>query len=1216
MFVKLIENLIELSKRLLAEGGNQEEDKLSELISKLKSAQFNIAFCGHFSAGKSSLINKLCGHSLLPSSPIPTSANIVRISNGTPSAQVIGTGEGKVVSIALDELQEYCLISDNIKSIQLTYPIPMLNLNTSLLDTPGVDSAEQAHLLSTESVLHLADVVFYVMDYNYIQSAVNFRFAKQMKDWGKPLYLIVNQIDKHQDRELSFNDLKQQTEEVFREWNINPQGILYISLKEPDHAMDEYEKVQWLILELQKLRDELITANVFTAVRFLIDQHCARRATEREPSKDRYRKQLSEDLNATEAALEYQKISNQLQEVKQFPNVLISQLKKEIVSLIDNAHIMPALTRDLADHYLNSRKPGFKSGFLASTHKTNAEIQKRLTILYNDFNEKIIAHIDWYIRDILRKNCDTLKFPPDYLLSMLDQLQQEITAGWLAREVSSGAVFSNEYTMNYTRQVANLVKSMYRSRVNEIAELLALEAAKVAKIKELQLLESLEKLSKTTEAYQHLSEMEQEEANYAMSLRELIQIDPDGSQGIYLPELKKAPLKTRSAKSIKANSSKSIDQIMNSGTIPQTDASSYGNLAQETHHREEQNTVLEEMHKASARLLTAQTLINEIPSMRTLSQSMLDKAGRLNNQTFTISLFGAFSAGKSSFANALLGENVLPVSPNPTTAAINKIVCPQEGWPHGTAKVIIKGRNSLIKDVNYSLGALGIHSSSFEESLSLIPSLSVRQISGSGKPHVAFLKSIALGWKVNEGLLGRELKVDMEGFRKYAADEVMSCFVEHIELYYSSPLTDQGIILVDTPGADSINARHTGVAFNYIKDADAILFVTYYNHAFSQADREFLLQLGRVKDSFTMDKMFFLINAADLANSEAELQQVVKHLADNLSVHGIRHPRIFSLSSSQAIQGKQMKNRQLLERSGLLQFEQQFNKFIYEELALIAVNSAQHDIERSITYVEQWMDTMQQDESIQEERKGQLALSCRRLVALINNRIANLETAALEQEINELLFYIKQRLFFRYGDFYNMAFNPAELQDDGRDIKTALRSAWFELLRLVSYDLSQELWAATLRIEKYMNRSIQKIDYETSEEISLEINGFKADEYYNQRFVTPELVDVTLNPQMNERLINSYFKSARSFFEGGGKAKLKDELEKQLIETVVSILTHQTIFLTEYYSHQYITRTRHLLEQQKQLIEEHDEGINAILNIKSSSLDMQSKLRKLKGLVG
>ncbi|XOS92005.1 hypothetical protein ACLMAB_27305 [Brevibacillus laterosporus] len=30
-------------------------------------------------------------------------------------------------------------------------------------------------------------------------------------------------------------------------------------------------------------------------------------------------------------------------------------------------------------------------------------------------------------------------------------------------------------------------------------------------------------------------------------------------------------------------------------------------------------------------------------------------------------------------------------------------------------------------------------------------------------------------------------------------------------------MTEQGMVLVDTPGADSINARHTGVAFEYLK---------------------------------------------------------------------------------------------------------------------------------------------------------------------------------------------------------------------------------------------------------------------------------------------------------------------------------------------------------------------------------------------------------------
>src|SRR5699024_7293929 len=114
-------------------------------------------------------------------------------------------------------------------------------------------------------------------------------------------------------------------------------------------------------------------------------------------------------------------------------------------------------------------------------------------------------------------------------------------------------------------------------------------------------------------------------------------------------------------------------------------------------------------------------------------------------------------------------------------------------------------------------------------------------------------------------------------------------------------LTRHGITLVDTPGADSINARHTDVAFEYIRNADAILFVTYYNHAFARADQEFLIQLGRVKDAFELDKMFFIVNAIDLAKDEEEAEAVKDYVANELQKFGIRRPRVHGLSSIEAL---------------------------------------------------------------------------------------------------------------------------------------------------------------------------------------------------------------------------------------------------------------------------------------------------------------------------
>ena len=77
-----------------------------------------------------------------------------------------------------------------------------------------------------------------------------------------------------------------------------------------------------------------------------------------------------------------------------------------------------------------------------------------------------------------------------------------------------------------------------------------------------------------------------------------------------------------------------------------------------------------------------------------------------------------------------------------------------------------------------------------------------------------------------------------------------------------------------------------------MRNADAILFITYYNHAFAKADREFLIQLGRVKDAFELDKMFFIVNAIDLASTMNEEEEVKGYVRSELQRFGIRFPRL------------------------------------------------------------------------------------------------------------------------------------------------------------------------------------------------------------------------------------------------------------------------------------------------------------------------------------
>ena len=77
-----VEILTGLYEEFQSAGDVSSAEKVKQLIMKCNKDEFVIAFCGHFSAGKSSMINFFLQDQILPSSPIPTSANMVKVQKG------------------------------------------------------------------------------------------------------------------------------------------------------------------------------------------------------------------------------------------------------------------------------------------------------------------------------------------------------------------------------------------------------------------------------------------------------------------------------------------------------------------------------------------------------------------------------------------------------------------------------------------------------------------------------------------------------------------------------------------------------------------------------------------------------------------------------------------------------------------------------------------------------------------------------------------------------------------------------------------------------------------------------------------------------------------------------------------------------------------------------------------------------------------------------
>ena len=81
-----------------------------------------IALTGHYSAGKSSLLNALLQEEVLPTSPIPTSANLVLVRRGEMKT-TLHTVDGRYAqmdgSYDKEKVQAYCRDGSQIEMVEI-----------------------------------------------------------------------------------------------------------------------------------------------------------------------------------------------------------------------------------------------------------------------------------------------------------------------------------------------------------------------------------------------------------------------------------------------------------------------------------------------------------------------------------------------------------------------------------------------------------------------------------------------------------------------------------------------------------------------------------------------------------------------------------------------------------------------------------------------------------------------------------------------------------------------------------------------------------------------------------------------------------------------------------------------------------------------------------------------------------------------------------------
>ncbi len=265
----------------------------------------------------------------------------------------------------------------------------------------------------------------------------------------------------------------------------------------------------------------------------------------------------------------------------------------------------------------------------------------------------------------------------------------------------------------------------------------------------------------------------------------------------------------------------------------------------------------------------------------------------LKQGVFRLLVLGDMKRGKSTFLNALIGENLLPSDVNPCTAVLTVL-------RYGAEKTVT---------IHFNDGK---------------------------NPQKLDFQSFKYKYTIDPA---EAKKLEQE--KKQAFPDVDYAVVE-----YPLPLLEKGIEIVDSPGLNDTEARNE-LSLGYVNNCHAILFVMRASQPCTLGERRYLENYIKGRGL----SVFFLINAWDqvreslidpddeeeLQASENRLRQVFKaNLAEYCTVDGqdIYEERVFEVSSIQALR-KRLKNPQAnLAGTGFAEFMGSLNTFLTRERAI------------------------------------------------------------------------------------------------------------------------------------------------------------------------------------------------------------------------------------------------------------------------------------------
>ena len=807
-------------------------NQINHTIKKTFEDLFVISFIGHFSAGKSSMINHLLGEDILPSSPIPTTTKTVQVEMSDIDDIEAFIDLNHYVEInSIDELKMINKTDVDIEYIKLRHQTDRFNLKTVFQDTPGVDSTTRAHEESTNTFLLGSDYIFFTVEYNHVESETNLKMLKEIENLNIPYSLIINQIDKHNEEEITYDTFINRVKTTLKNWDIIPENIYTTSIfdsvyRQNDKLIEDIKSLESKKQSFKELYRTRIIQNIEEEhLNYLDDQ------IEMNSPQDKKRDAVVSQIDY----LNEQINDNEKESIVQDTEKLDDYIKQTVKSIVTNSYLYPYDVKSKIEQFFkieNNEVPnlGFfgKKKKLAEMRKNtlnelkteiqktiDTEINTQVNLMFKDLS-LVGNYFNFKWDDRYITETDTSESNDKFVKLYMDNLKQQ-----LSRDIQNDAVSFKSNLTHETHTDSNDVAPLIEERTKLIHALKLIDLKEVFK----------------SESYKNL----------------YIHMDDELKQ---LSESIEVPMEEIE----ESNEVLSKNEFLAEESLSNLDTENLENIIQE---------------------------LKKLPRYQDAYSLFYDKFERFKDNHGNLSVFGGFSAGKSTFINALVDSDVLTTSPNPTTASITELSNDSHSY------IRFKTEDVLLKTC---VAVTGKQTDSIESQIKLLKSK--KDIPEVFKP---FVKGLIENFREYNDKLGQKIEYSNEQIDFITSNDEHALYVQKAYIGLNNEILNQ-VTIVDSPGINSINQRHTNETINIIENSDMIIYVAYFNHIFTRSDEQFLKYLQSVKGQ--RFAITVVINAIDLRKDDQELYDVVEYMSNTLNALEIKH-RIYPVSSREARRGEE-----------------------------------------------------------------------------------------------------------------------------------------------------------------------------------------------------------------------------------------------------------------------------------------------------------------------